>query len=150
VPQKHPTPPSTRQVLEEFISDVEVAFGRHHPDATADPRQVSEALEDEDDGWPDLAVTYLRAKGVLSRFPQKIRRFVRCGEVDTKSVGTTDDLLEQAGDLLDGASAYEILGGDVLFEAEDGVMYVMTVEALIDVADPDYVKDVESDQESAT
>jgi hypothetical protein len=29
-------------------------------------------------------------------------------------------------------------------------MYVMTIEALIDVADPDYVKDVESDQESAT
>ena len=139
-----------QRVLEEFKSDVEVAFGRHHPDAPADPRQVAEALEDEDDGWPDLAVTYRRAKSALSRFPQKIRRFLRSGEIDAQTIETTDDLLEQAGELLDSSSAYEILGGDVLFEAEDGVMYVMTVEALIDVADPDYVKDVESDQESAT
>jgi hypothetical protein len=81
-----------QRVLEEFVSDIEVAYGRHHPDATADPRQVAEALEDEDDGWPDLAVTYRRAKSALSRFPQKIRRFLRFGEIDTQTIGTSTAL----------------------------------------------------------
>ena len=31
----------------------------------------------------------------------------------------------------------------MLFEGEDGVMYVLTVEAMIDVANPDYVRDME-------
>ncbi|MBW3601008.1 MAG: hypothetical protein KY475_27545 [Planctomycetes bacterium] len=150
MPQKHPLPPSKRQVLEEFVNDIEVAYGRHHPDAPADPRQVAEALEDEDEGWPDLAFTYVRAKDVLSRFPQRIKRFLRHGEIDIQEVETTDDLLEQAGELLDSASSHEILGGDVLFEGEDGTIFVVTVEAVIDVADPDYVNDVESDQASAT
>ena len=65
MPQKQPTPPSLQQVLEEFVNAVEVAYGRHHPDAPADP-------DDTDDGWPDLAFTYRRAKEVLRRFPQRI------------------------------------------------------------------------------
>jgi hypothetical protein len=42
------------------------------------------------------------------------------------------------------ASSHAILG-EIVFEAEDGVIYAMTVEAVISAATPKYVKDVQAE-----
>jgi hypothetical protein len=85
------------------------------------------------------------AEEVPRQFPQPIKRFIRRGELPPENLpATTDDLLEAAGDLLDRASSHEILG-EILFEAKDGVIYAMTVEAVIGVANLEYVKDVEAE-----
>jgi hypothetical protein len=82
---------------------------------------------------------------VPRQFPQPIKRFIRRGELPTESLpATTDDLLEAAGDLLDRASSHEILG-EILFECQDGVIYVMTVEAVIGAANPECVKAIEAE-----
>jgi hypothetical protein len=92
-----------------------------------------------------LTVDVPRASPLPRQFPQPIKRFIRRGELPPENLpATTDDLLEAAGDLLDRASSHEILG-EILFEAKDGVIYVMTVEAVIGVANSEYVDAVEAE-----
>jgi hypothetical protein len=56
MPQATPGLPSIRDVLAEFVLDVEAVYGAEG---------AVEGLEEE--GWGDLAVTYLRAKAALER-----------------------------------------------------------------------------------
>lgn len=72
----------------------------------------------------------------------KIKRFISSGELDVADVKDTKGLIEQAAYALDRAYAADILGGDVLFEGNDGKIYVMSVEAIIDEANPDHVQNV--------
>lgn len=60
----------------------------------------------------------------------KVKRWIRSGELDERYTDQ-DDILDDCGRL-----------GEVMFEGEDGKMYVITVEAVISEANPDYVKDV--------
>jgi len=53
---------------------------------------------------------------------------------------TEDDLLQQAGRLLDKAYAHEILG-DVLYVTDDGQWKVATVEVVLGEAHPSYLRD---------
>jgi hypothetical protein len=79
----------------------------------------------------------------------EIKRWIRDGiNGDLSSTcETTEALLETAGRLLDRAYSHEIVG-EVLFEGEDGKIYVGTVEFCIGEANPDYVKEVVSEEDS--
>lgn len=126
-------------VLKEFVEDLKTVHG------------TGFAHELDEDGldWPDLAITYQKACEALAwkeraRYdaedPVAIKRWIASGEV-----GEHDDfrsLLETAGRLLDKSCASDIFG-DVVFEAEDSTVHVMTVEGVIGEANPDYVKDLE-------
>lgn len=70
----------------------------------------------------------------------RVKRWLRSGELNSNCT-TQDEILESCGDLLDSACSHDILG-EVLFEATDGKVYVVTVEAVIAEANPEYVKDV--------
>lgn len=74
----------------------------------------------------------------------KITKWLRTGEVGPCE--SEDELLESAGILLDNHSSHEILG-EVVFEAEDGKTYVMTVEAVIAEANPAYVNSLTEEGE---
>lgn len=69
----------------------------------------------------------------------KIIKWIRSGELDS-SITTKEELLESCGDLLDASCSSEILG-EVVFEADDGKTYVVTVEAVISEANPEYLQD---------
>lgn len=77
----------------------------------------------------------------MTTFPLKIKRFIQDGEIHTDDVKNTDQLLERAGHLLDKSYSHDIVG-QVMFEADNSKIYVMTVEAIINEANPDYVKKV--------
>ena len=72
----------------------------------------------------------------------KIKRWIQDGNegFSTQDVFHTETLLEAAGRLLDKAYSHEIVG-PIMFEGEDGKMYVGTVEFCIAEANPDYVKE---------
>lgn len=70
----------------------------------------------------------------------KVKRWLRNGEVDPNCT-TQDEIIASCGNLLDHACSHDILG-EVLFEATDGKVYVVTVEAVIAEANPTYVRDV--------
>lgn len=70
-----------------------------------------------------------------------IKRWIRNGNSGLAYCNTEEALLESAGNLLDKAYSHDIVG-EVLFEGEDGKMYVGTVEFVIAEANPEYVKDV--------
>lgn len=78
----------------------------------------------------------------LGNFPaktvDKIIRWHNSGEIG--EVATIDEALEAAGRCLDAAQSHEICG-PVLFQGEDGEWYVITVEAVVAKAHPDYVRD---------
>ena len=70
----------------------------------------------------------------------KIKRWIRDGNAGLEEeVGDTDELLERAGFALDEHYSHEIMG-EILFEGEDGKVYVGCVEFCINEANPDYVK----------
>ena len=73
----------------------------------------------------------------------KVKRWLKAGELDPKKVDQ-DDILDDCGALLDSAYSHEILG-DVMFEGTDGKFYVITVEAIISEANPDFVKEALED-----
>ena len=75
----------------------------------------------------------------------KIKRWVRSGELNNSHT-TSEEVLDECGHVLDHNGACDILG-DVLFEGEDGKYYVITVEAVISEAKPEYVKDILSEDE---
>lgn len=70
----------------------------------------------------------------------EVKRWLRTGELDENHT-LQDDILDDCGRLLDKAYSHEILG-EVMFEATDGKIYVINVEAMISEANPEYVKDV--------
>jgi hypothetical protein len=74
-----------------------------------------------------------------------VKKVISTGELDIKPGTTSDDLIEQAGDALDGCESHEILG-TVLFQATDGRYYTMTVEAVIGVASKSFVKQTFEDE----
>lgn len=71
----------------------------------------------------------------------KISHWLKDGHSGLDDCKTEEELLEAAGTLLDKASSHDIVG-EVLFEGEDGKMYVGTVEFMITEANPEYVLDV--------
>jgi hypothetical protein len=78
----------------------------------------------------------------LGGFPpkqvQKIERWVQSGEIG--EVATIDEAIERAAGCLDAACSWDICG-PVLFQAEDGNWYVITVEAVTAKAHSQYVKE---------
>lgn len=68
---------------------------------------------------------------------QRITRWLESGEIDEP--GTIDEVLNNAGDCLDGANSSDICG-PVTFQAEDGNWYCGSVEFIIRKADPEYIK----------
>ena len=81
------------------------------------------------------------APGVPPSF--KIKKWLRTGELDEPK--TVTELLENAGGALDHACAHEIVG-DCVFEAEDGQVYVGSVEFVIDKINPEYLKELEEEE----
>ena len=75
--------------------------------------------------------------------PLKVKKWLRTGEL-SRSNKTQAALIEECGRALDKNNACDILG-DVLFLATDGKYYVITVEALIQEANMEYVKDLISE-----
>jgi hypothetical protein len=83
----------------------------------------------------------------IGRYPprrvQEITKWLCDGEIG--EAATIDEVIERAGRCLDAAQSHEICG-EVLFEAEDGKTYVLTVEGTIGEANPDYLAAVLEDQ----
>ena len=69
----------------------------------------------------------------------RVKKWISTGEL-VAELKTQEAILEACGRLLDASCSSEILG-EVLFQATDGKYYVITVEALIGKANPEYVKD---------
>jgi hypothetical protein len=76
----------------------------------------------------------------------KIKRFLADGHLDSSEIGYVSQLIEAAGAALDAHESHDILG-TVVFEGEDGVTYVMTVEAVIGEINPDYLESVREEFE---
>jgi hypothetical protein len=74
----------------------------------------------------------------------KIKRWISTGHLGEEPV-SEEDLLEQAGRLLDKSCSHEICG-EVAFEGEDGKIYVGTVEFCIAEAADWYAKELQEDQ----
>jgi hypothetical protein len=66
--------------------------------------------------------------------------WIESGELNTKEIENQDDILGQCGRLLDGACSHDIIG-PVLFKADDGKHYCVTVEAVIGEASEEWVKE---------
>ena len=73
-----------------------------------------------------------------------VKKWIAVGELDEKEIDQ-DSILDTAGRLLDRAYSHEILG-EVLFEATNGKHYVVTIEACIEEANPEYVKETLSER----
>jgi len=86
-----------------------------------------------------------------SKVPVKIVEWIRDGndELSATSIQTIQDLYEFAGVELDNACSHDILG-EVIFRADDGETYVMTIEAIVDKINPEYLKDLEEEDNSGT
>ena len=77
----------------------------------------------------------------------KIKRWIRTGHLNYKNLPVdTDELIDVAGCQLDSCESHEILG-TLAFEAEDGQVYVMTVEAVIGKINPNYLKELQQENE---
>jgi hypothetical protein len=71
-----------------------------------------------------------------------VKRWLRDGgDGQFAGASTQSDILAIAARCLDKAYSHEILG-EVAFEATDGKTYVMTVEAVLDEASPEYVEEL--------
>ena len=75
----------------------------------------------------------------VRRVDPKIKRWVFDGELDG-SKKDLDDVMDDCAVLLNKSYATDILG-EVLFEGDDGKHYVITTEALVGEANPNYLKD---------
>lgn len=71
----------------------------------------------------------------------KVKRWLRTGEIDPNCATEEDEIIACCGHLLDRACSHDILG-ELMFEADNGKIYVVTVEAMIAEANPEYAKDV--------
>ena len=76
-----------------------------------------------------------------------IKRFLRTGELDEADLpGNIAALLDDAGQLLDSSFSHDICG-EVVFEGEDGKIYVGTVEFSIAEINPKYLADLLKEDE---
>lgn len=134
---------TVQDVLQEFVQDVEVVHGKLK-------KQQREFRRE----WPDLAYTYDRAQHVLAKYqqmrydskkPLRIKQFLFKGQTSGEATNVRD-LLEELGRLLDKAYSHEIFG-DVVFEAEDGIRYVATVEGVIGQVDAKYLRELQDAEE---
>jgi hypothetical protein len=66
----------------------------------------------------------------------KITRWIRSGEIGEAQ--TIEEVIGRAGRILDKCESHEIFG-EVVFEAEDGEVYVLTCEGGIGQANPEYL-----------
>lgn len=82
-------------------------------------------------------------------FPIRVRRMLKTGEMSIEGEAAhTNELLEEAGRLLDAASSHEILG-EVIFLGADGAYYTISTEALITRVTPAYAKEAIGDEDDA-
>lgn len=125
-------------VLEEFVTDIEAAYGSEAGDSI-------ELLAD----WPDLALTYKKAKAALklamqmrpdSDDPLKIVEWISTGNISEEPVNVRN-LLDLAGECLDAAYSSEIFG-EVVFRCEDNQIYMLAVEGVIGEINPEYLQQV--------
>jgi len=75
----------------------------------------------------------------------EVEEFIEEGELHEPC--SYDDMMQQAGRLLDKSCSHEICG-TVLFKATDGKYYAGTVEFVVSEANPDYVKDALAEQKA--
>lgn len=92
-----------------------------------------------------------RLKRLLRRgqpvFPIRVRRILKTGEMSSAGEAAhTNELLEEAGNLLDAASSHEILG-EVIFLGADGAYYTISTEALISRVTSAYAKEAIGDED---
>ena len=76
----------------------------------------------------------------------KIKKWLRSGEFDPESLATIQNILDDAGRMLDKAYSHDITG-DCVFQGEDGKWYVGSVEFVVNRADPAYIKDLLTEDE---
>ena len=86
----------------------------------------------------DEALKNFEQTTFCSATPLHIRAWHQLGELPP-DLTTTNEIYESAGQILDKACAYDILG-PVLFEGVDGKFYTMTVEASLGEASEDFVQ----------
>lgn len=77
--------------------------------------------------------------------PIRVKKWISSGELNSRN-RTQASILDDCGRLLDESCSHEILG-EVLFQATNGKHYVITVEAMIQEASTEYVKDMLSRKE---
>lgn len=70
----------------------------------------------------------------------KVKKWLRTGELSGKN-RTPNKILEECGRLLDDSCSFEILG-EVAFIGTNGKSYVITTEAVIQEANPEYIKNL--------
>jgi hypothetical protein len=70
----------------------------------------------------------------------KIKEWIRTGNLGEEPK-TTEELLDLAGEILDDACSWDIVG-ECVFIGEDGKTYVGTVEFHIGEANPAYVEQI--------
>lgn len=94
------------------------------------------------------AIKRLAKKGLkeLNSKVTRVRKWIRCGELSPSNTAI-EDVIQNCGRALDHNGAPDILG-DVLFQATNGKYYVINVEAIIQEANPEYVKDVLAEEKN--
>lgn len=70
----------------------------------------------------------------------RIKEWLSTGEL-SPDIKDTDEIIENAGYMMDHACTSEILG-EVAYIGEDNKTYVVTIEAVIGEANPKYVKNL--------
>jgi hypothetical protein len=75
--------------------------------------------------------------------PLKVKKWLRTGELSGKNK-EIQAVMEECGGLLDHACSSEILG-EVAFVGNDGKPYVITTEALVQEANPEYIKNLDEE-----
>lgn len=75
----------------------------------------------------------------------KIKKWIISGQLEDDSK-TTEEVLDNAGDLMDDSCSHEILGEN-LFLGEDGNYYQVTVEAVINKISKKYAKEIIAESE---
>jgi hypothetical protein len=126
---------STKRILQQILDTASciVRSGRFFDPPTTEEKVVIKNARE---------IKRLAEQALRPEKPLRVKKWIRTGELDKNKA--QKEILEDCGRLLDEAYSHEILG-EVLFLATDGKYYVITVEALIQEANPEYVKDVISE-----
>ncbi len=86
------------------------------------------------------AKALLKSLKTLAKKSLKVKKWLRTGELSGKNKEISA-IMEECGNFLDYACSSEILG-EVVFMGNDGKPYVITVEAVIQEANPEYIKEI--------
>jgi len=125
---------STKRILQQILDTASciVRSGRFFDPPTTEEKVVIKNARE---------IKRLAEQALRPPRPIKVKRWLKSGELSEEHNITQENIIETCGILLDKSCAPDILG-DVLFQATDGKYYVITVEALIQEANPDYVTEV--------